>query len=376
MDMSGLVAGMIEDGAFSRIVNNPMAQFGPVTRQYLGAQILPERTVPENSYTEESIRYRTVIANDGTRYSPVQLKRGLLQGNMHVVLGDSDIGSHFTSADYDAVIRLLQRSQPAMGGASPFAGQDRPSMTAVQQMTNWADATLNLPLVELCEVQRWQAIVNAQVIRQGDGGYAETVGYPNPPGHRVTAAGQWSNDAYDPYSDFMAAQIFLATKGFTIGRIIASQPVIAKLQKNINIRQRLGLLSVAGGLITGLAGHASLAAINNLLNGDNLPGLEHYDLQYRTQTGSNFFLPRNVCVMIATTGRDESIDRGDLEPLLVENVLGYHGIGRAAGQSTPGRAVVVNTFGNKPPRVEGEAWQTHLPVITEPEGVYVISGIS
>jgi hypothetical protein len=86
-------------------------------------------------------------------------------------------------------------------------------------------------------------------------------------------------------------------------------------------------------------------------------------------------------VLVATTGRDESIDLGDFDPSvaspeLVADTIGYVGVGRAAGQSAPGRHVVVNAYENKPPRIEGEAWQTSFPVITEPEAIYIIKSIA
>ena len=79
--------------------------------------------------------------------------------------------------------------------------------------------------------------------------------------------------------------------------------------------------------------------------------------------------------MLATTGRDATLDLGDSEQLLTDT-LGYTAIGRAAGQAQPGRVVRMEAFDNKPPRIEGEAWQTSLPVITEPEAIGVIAAIS
>jgi len=386
MDIVGLTEQMRQDGAFTRIINNPLAQFGPEGRNYLGATLMPEQTVPENQYTESAIKYRTPIANSAGRYSPVQLKAGVYEGSMNVRLGESDIGSEFKAKEYDALIKLLEKAQVGTGGG--LAGTtDRPTMAAMAAILGWVDATVNLPLLEFNELQRWQAIVSAVVNCRGDGGFSEDITYPTPTGHRPNAGGTWSDDTYDPYLDFMAAQAFLAAKGFSIGRIIASTPVMAILALNAKIRARLGLLSIVGGAITGLAGHASLGDINALIAKDNLPPIEKYDLQYRTQSGTGYFLPRNVMVFVATTNRDMSIDLGDLQPMFadggqvqngvipVSNVLGYTAIGRPAGQSLPGRRSLVTPYENKPPRIEAEGSQTSLPVITEPEAVYVIGNI-
>ena len=131
------------------------------------------------------------------------------------------------------------------------------------------------------------------------------------------------------------------------------------------------------GLTNQPAGRATIDDLNGTFGSDGLPNLQLYDLQSRTQTGSSFYLPRDVMVLFATTGRDESIDRGDAEPLNLPNTLGYSAVGRAQGQSEPGRVIKVNAREDKKPySIAAEGWQTTLPVITEPEGIYVISGIA
>lgn len=373
MDAAGLVEQMVQAGQFNRIVNNPLSQFGPPPQRYLGAELLPELEVPENQYTEEGLQFRTIVANDGTRYSPVQIKGGIIFGSVNVMLGETDIGSHFTGRDYDAFIRLLEQSGT---GWQVGGGVNRPGMQAIASMLNWGDTTLNLPLIVKNEVQRWQAIVNSQVIRTGANGYREVVNFLNPTGQRVNAAGAWSSNVYDPYNDLMAAMDYMIGLGYTISRIITSQQVLSKLANNALIRQRVGRLSLTGGTITGLSGRASQARINEMLSEDGLPGIERYDRQYRTSTGSGYFLARDVLVMVATTGRDVEIDLGDLGPIPLFNTLGYYGVGRAAGQSDPGRVTHIQGFNNKPPRIEGEAWQTGFPVILSPQAIYVIKGIT
>jgi hypothetical protein len=93
-------------------------------------------------------------------------------------------------------------------------------------------------------------------------------------------------------------------------------------------------------------------------------------------TGSGRFLADTVYVMVATTGRDENIDMGDNRIETINDTLGYAGVGRAAGQAQPGRKIRAAARDDKPPRVETEGWQTALPVMTEPEAVVVITGIS
>lgn len=372
--LAGLVEEMNQAGAFARIVNNPLATMGAPPRRYLGPTLLPERAVPENLYTEQLIRYRTIIANDATRYSPVQMKSGLLTGSMLVQLGEIDIGSELSGQDYDAIIKLIEQSISQQGIAG--GGVSRPTMDAMARMTEWAEMTLNRPLLEKMEKQRWDAIVNASVVRTGDDNYTETIPFPNPTGTRPNAAGTWSSDAYDFYTDIMTGAEFLSAKGYTVNRIITSTPVRSKMSLNAKMMARVGRISVAAGVVTGVPGRVALADLNEQFSADGLPPIELYDLQYRTQTSAGRFLPSTVFVMVATTGRDESIDRGDQNPLVVPNVLGYTAVGRPAGESTPGRAVVVQEFRDKPPRIDGQAWMTTFPVLLEPEALYVIKAIS
>jgi hypothetical protein len=371
MDIAGLITQMSTEGAFARVINNPLAQFGPPTQPFLGATLLPDRMVPENSYTEEGVKYRSVIANAATRYSPVQKKGGALVGTVDVKLRDSDIGSELKAQEYDAVIRLVERA------AAAGAGVNRPTMEAVAQLTRWAINTLSRPLAILDEKNRWDAIVDASVTRTGDNGYTETVTFPNPTDARVAAGGTWTSDAYDPYVDIMERVEFLAGKGYTVSRIFAPSTVRSMLSNNAKIAARIGRVSVAAGTAVGLPGRVSLNGLNALLGEDGVPPIELYDAQYETQTSTGFYLKRDVMVFVATTARDQSIDRGDQEPILLQNTIGYTGVGRPAGQSQSGRVLYTRSIpDSKPPRIEGEAWQTTFPVILDPEAIAVVTGIA
>lgn len=362
MDLNSLIRTLSSDGTLRRVALNVRTQFGTPTRRYIGAELMPERLVPENMFKESGIKYRSVIANSGTRYSPVQLKGGALVGEMEVSLAEADIGSQLTARDYDALLAALGRNA---------------SMDAVAQIVRFVETTVNRPLVELLEKQRWQAIVGAQVELRGDNGYSEDVVYSNPTGHRANAGGVWGNDSYDPFDDIFAMHQKLADKGYSVSRIITSRNVVSIMGGNDKVKTRAGHLKVAvGGSITVMGGRATLAAINGSLAEDGLPPIEVYDLQYQHRTGSSRFMPNNVMVLVAQTGRDEEMFVGPDTIELVPDTLGYVGIGRAAGQSAPGRVIRLESFDNKPPRVESEGWMTALPVIAEPEAIAVIQAIS
>jgi hypothetical protein len=365
-DILALMSAMATNGDAARIARNPLAQFGTRNRRYLGAEILPERLVPENAYREENVKYRSVLANAGTRYSPTQKKGGALVGSVDVILAESDIASELTSRDYDALLSML-----AAGGA-------KPSMEAIARTVRFLDTTINIPMVELLEVWRWQAIVSALVQARGDNDYAEDFAYPNPAGFRVVAGAAWSNDATDIYEEVLSQAQVLVDAGFQVGRIITSRRVVSIAGGNALMQKRAGRITVdSGGQITATqGGRATLRQINAAMAEDGLPPWETYDLMARTSTGTVRFLPDNVFVMIAATGRDEELDLGDGVIERLDNTLGYTGVGRAAGQTAPGRVIQQKFKDDKPPRIEAEGWQTAMPVILEPEGIAVIGGIS
>lgn len=369
MDIRSLVNRMSLSGDFQLIARNPLAQFGTPNRRYIGAELLPNRTVEVNNYVEEFIRYRTIIANAGTRYSPTQKKGGALVGSMLVNLADSDKASELTGRDYDALLRILQRNE---------------TMTAMAQITNFVDLTINVPLEEWLERARWQALVSATVQLRGDNGYTEDVAYSNPGGQRAAVSAAWSTTTTDPFVDIFAMVNLAASLGYKISRIITSRNVANIMANNPKVQARTGRVSLSVGS-SGVAvatGRASLTEMNTALGNDGLPGIELYDLQYRTETGTARFMPNNVMVLVAETGRDPGLDLGDtaiLAPEILDrlgNTVGYTAIGRAVGQELPGRFIRSEYFEDKPPRVWAEGWQTALPVITDPNAIFVINTIS
>jgi hypothetical protein len=282
-----------------------------------------------------------------------------------VALAESDIGTQFTGADYDALLRILQK-----------AGQGDIPMAAATQVLNWVDRGLVRPLQIKNEKMRWEAIEKAQVVRTGDGGFEETIDYSNPSGHRIAVGGDWFDNAYDPYPDIIDMVEFLRGKGYTVSNIIAGTRVVNALLSNANMKERVGIVSVQLGTVINLPGRLSREALSSIMAGDNLPPITIYDAQYRDQAGTNYYLSRNAMVFLCTTGRDEAIDFGDENPLVLQNTLGYLGVGRPVGQQDSGRVVKVRVEDDsKPPRIEGEAWQTSLPVILEPEAIGVLKDI-
>lgn len=359
MDLGTLINNLVKDGTIDRVGNSPLTQFGTRNRRYLGAELLPEKKT-ENAFVEDNIQYRTVVANDGSRYSPAQKKGADLVGSFEVILGDSDIAREFTGREYDALLRLINAS----------------SMDAALSLLNWFEITIVRALVELNEKQRWQAIVDAEVVRTGSNSYSETVSYSNPAGHRAAAGSTWSNDANDPYDDLVTMNALLTSKGYKVSRIVTSTNVLSILTANAIMRTRVGITTIDNSNnLAAAPGLISHVALNNILQRDGLPPIELYDLQYRTQAGTERFMADDVMCFFCTTGRDEQLDLGD-SVKEVTDTLGYLAVGRPVGAGASQRSYKLSPFDNKPPRIEGEGWQTTLPVITEPEAIAVITSIA
>jgi ribosomal protein L36 len=362
VNLAAFLEQLKADGRLDELATNPAAQFGVRPVNLMGAQFLPERLQPLNMYKETQIRYRTFMANSASRYSPVQLKQGgQLVGSMSVELGESDVGVEITAQDYDYMLELLNNGS---------------SQDAAARLLGLLDVQVNQALAILNEKQRWDAILDASVIRTGDNGYSETVTYPNPAGHRINAGGTWSIDSYDPFADLLAIREAAEDKGQVITRIVTSSATQAIFMRNEKVVRRSGSVTVITPSET-YTDTADLARVQAKVQELGLPPIEVYNQRYYDQEGTaGRFLPVGNMVFFCSTGRTEVIEPQAGDPLYLEDTLGYMGIGRAAGQSGPGRVLRVEAFDNKPPRIEAEGWQTALPVIMDPEAVFVLKNIS
>jgi len=373
MRLSAFLQELRDRDEFEDLATEEVSQFG-ANQEYLGAQILPENQVdtPNNVINEEDVRYVTVIGNASDRYSPAQkVGGGRYKSSVTAELGESDIAQDFSGQDFDDVARTIQ-------------GAESMDMEAAAEVLGWAEETLNAGLIEVNEKQRWDAIINAQVVRKSRQGTLEKVDYLDPSGHRVTAGGDWSSDSYDPFSDIMAGIVMLRDKGFEPTLMVTSTAVLMTLLGNRQIARRMGSVNVVRTGDTDFSEYQQLiqaAELNQFLGRDELPAIQTYDLRYHTGNPNNpraRFFPKDAFVIFGETGRSEEIESAIAPENLrvVEETLGYVGVGRPVGRSRPGRAINVEAHEDKPPRLEGEAWQSSLPIITEPEAMYVISGIN
>ncbi len=378
-----------EAGYFKRLALNPLAQFGAEDQPLLGARFLPEILVPENSYQEDQIRYRVNPALDGTRYSPAQMQRGgMLIGQLKVDLGYTDTADEFTGQMHDGLVKLLMR-----GG----------DMEAIAQVVRWSDNALVRPHTIKNELQRWDAIIRAQVVRTGSDGFKETVPYYAPAGHRPTVgggtvgapAGWYAASGYDPYDDIFAGVQKLEDLGYQVTDMIGTGKTLSVLKTNPEVVKRTSKVIVnAGGQLQGSTGRVSMSDLQMINQDEDLPPFTKYNAGYETATGFKRYLDspnsdRDYLILIGRSGlqwdmKTDYASRVDgvtgtydpealeVKDLTINNTLGYYGVGRNVGQSSSGRTIHTEAQMKKPVGLYGEAYQTGLPVIQEPQAIYVI----
>ncbi len=367
MELTQLIAQVTAAGLVDRLANNPAAQFGIAPERFLGATILPEQTVDGNMVKEEGMRYRAVIANDAARYSPVQLKEGAARfGSMTAEMAESDIGKEFTGQQYDQVRKLLGR-----GG----------TMEAQGRFLGWLDAEVNQALLRLNERQRWNALIDAAVIRVGDNGYTETVTYTNPTGHRRQIAADWEAvsagaSTNDPFTDIFGIYQDAQNKNLQISRIVMSTKTQFKMLRNTKVQDRArygaqGFIPPNASILRGPMAVPQLAA---LFQSQGLPSPEIFDQTYEDSTGTKKYLHEDKILFVCSTGRTQEIVPTTGSTFYVEDTLGYHAIGTPQGEDDPGRVITNRVFNDdKPYRIESKGWQTALPVILSPEHVFVLT---
>lgn len=362
-DIFTLYREIVEEGHQETLARDPRIQFGTPTRQYLGATILPERQVRENSFSESDVRFFATPANDATRYSEPQMKAGELGASQDIKLGEIDIARQLTGRDFDN-IRAIAATNPNAAKA---------------QLIAWLNTALNLSIVEKEEIQRWQLIVDAIIRIRGTDGKTSDVGFASPPEHRITipsgttAAPTGWYGAQDPMEAIFYMKTLLNSKGYELARIIGDSDLTAVLATNQVMQGRLGVFTVSDGTLTQRTGLVSKAALDAYFGGFGLPAIEEYNLTYRSQTGTGFFKPRGAMVFVAATGRSETIDLGDAGLQIVENTAGYYAIGTAVGEDAPGRVIRTESRNLKPVGIYGQGFQTSLPINQEAEGIGVIS---
>jgi hypothetical protein len=352
-----------------QIARDPRVQFGTPDRAYLGAQLMPEMLTDANMVVEDLARFEVVVANDGNALSPPQIKQSAGGAELVVRLGHIDLASQMNARDMKRLGNLLNSNDRA---------------PAEEFLSRWLTRAIRMGLAEKQEAQRWQLLSDAAVTVNYLDQPARTLSFPNlnPAGHRVTvpsgtvaAPAGWYSATFDPMREtIVPLKIILEQLGYMVSRIITSTKIRdGVLASNEAMMRRSGATLItndAGGLQT-IDRNLSDVGTRFLANG--LPAPEVYNLQYKTQVGTNRFLNETKFIMIASTGRDAEIDLGDEGVRVIDNTLGYYGVGVSDGQPAPGAVLTTRYSDLKPVGIYSEGYLEGFPVLMEPEAVVVIT---
>ena len=371
-----------EERYFDRLALTPLAQFGAESQTLLGATILPEQIVESNAFEETQIRYRTLPALDNNRYSPTQKQANShLIGQFRVDLGHTDTRKDLTGKEYEDLTKLLMR------------GGDK---QAIANAIGWTDRELLRPHVLKNGVQRWQALLLANVTRTTVDGSMEAISYYRPADHIVTVPGGttgspqgWHLSTYDPFDDIEAGVEKLQGLGYETTRIVASPYLSRVLRQNPQVIQRTSFVTVnASGQIQGSTNRVGENVLDQVFTDEGYPAITRYNAGYESTTGFKRYIDvedgYDYMLLIGSSQRnyDMASDYVGATALnisgytdgaiVINNTLGYYAVGKNAGKPDSGRSIHTWMQDRKPVGMGGESYQTGLPVITEPQAYYVI----
>ena len=371
--IAALIAYLLQTRQLQILPGNLLAQWGPPGRRFLGADFMPPRLLENNADTIDNLSYYTVAAKDGTRSSPAQLvKGGVVFGSIQYALTNSDLARQFTGNDYEGLVRYLQR---------------RETVQAQAAVVGWTDTTLVQALVERDEFKIWARLTTGGFGRFGDNGFVEFIDGPSLSGQYVIVAGDWSDPTYNPWPDIEARIQREVNLGYEKSgiRVVFTDQIRTILKQNPHTAVKAGksvlVTNSAGQIqtqpITGIVDDADIDAIFRAM-GVQAP--ISYDLRgFSPGHVQKRFFPEGNMLFMGATGRTEEVRYNEDNPedvQVVNDTVGFLGIGVANAQQTPGRRVEVRPFLNqKDARLEGEAWQTSDPILLEPLAVAGLSGI-
>jgi hypothetical protein len=368
-DVASLLEQLEGEGQLRAALNDPRAQFAIDRKQYWGATVLPIQNVEEDGpFREYGVRWRTVVATDSTRYSPVTLRQVARGGSVLIELGEKDAGAQIFGRD-------LERIRKALNG-----GRLQGSPSAASLLTQLTVKGATQPLVEKEEKERLEAMVDGLVKRRGDNGYSEDVTFPNPVGHRVTVADEINDPAINPLEAIDYQLSFMRGKGYPVTQIRTSTKVINALRNNPSVTRAVGSFTYidSGGQVQSGQNSVTLDQINAYLaaNGQGYPPIVAYDEVYETLYGPKRFLREDAMLMVSTVPIDLDTIRqltGDSE-LPAPTSLGYYGLGITENQSAPGRAVVADYYDrDRGARISVKSWESSAPVLLESEALSVLN---
>lgn len=363
-----LIDELNAQNTFYASANDVSLQFETTTTgAMLFSTVLPERLVTENTFRDTGVRFKTVIANDNTRYSPPQYKKNMIAGSVLVEMADSDTAAQLSAQEYEIFIRQLDRGD---------------TIQAIASLTRMFETGVAEPLAILRERHRVDAIAMGYIHRRGANGFQEYVHFPKPPGHRLsvpsgttgTPAG-WYSPTYSILSDLKTIKALLLAKGYRVNRVITTPEIVNNCLLINNEIKSYGLVTLqapGGGSAVQLTTRQDRNSMVAALDAIGFPVPEEYDAGYSDQTKYNYFL-NSKFIILCTTGRSAEVNLGENTPIIIPNSLGYTAIGLATNQLSPGVATKVEAFDGKDARIDAMGWQAAFPIIQDPEAYAVFT---
>jgi hypothetical protein len=251
---------------------------------------------------------------------------------------------------------------------------------AANFFSNWLNQMVVMALVQLQERHRWQCLLDRVVRLRGDNGLREDVAYTDVPGHRVTAATDWTLDTEDPWIEIFDHVNFLRAKGLIVTDITTSTAVMETLRMNPATAKRAGrviLFNQTSG--ESYANTVDMDDVQGIFAANQLPVPQVHDAHYFDADGTTRrFFDEGSMHFRCRTGNDRDVFLPDdpTQRRMLEDTLGYYAIGRPANRSTSGRAVDFTFTTGKSASIAAEAWQTGLPVLENAEADGSIDGIT
>jgi hypothetical protein len=366
--ITALIRELEENQAFAISANDPTLQFENGGQNLLFSSVLPERQVAQNSYRDWGIRFKTMIANDATRYSPPQIKNGMLIGSVQVEMGEADAAGAMDMQFYEHFLQTLDRGSSQEGAF---------------QLLRFFENTVSRPLAILRERHRVDAVCQGYVERRGANNFYERVDFPKPAGHRATVPSGTTaapTGWYDPDHDILGTlkmfKKMLAKKGYRISRIITTEDILSDCIIPNNAIRAYGVMTVTapgGNQGFELQTRPEAQAMINAFAAIQVPVPVTYDAGYSDQLGWQPFM-KNKFVILCQTGRQAEVRIDGEEPaLLLPNTIGYYGIGVATGQLAPGVRYKVDSKDGKDANIYAEGWMSGFPIIQDPEAFAVLT---
>ncbi|BCM88732.1 hypothetical protein IAD21_00574 [Abditibacteriota bacterium] len=375
MDIAALLALLLRRREFPLLAATLIASWGPPGRRLIGADFMPPRVGMDNAGTIDNLRYFTIAAPSTTRYSSAPLEDGgEMFASLNYSLGDGKIARQFTGSDYDGLVGYLARNE---------------TMEAIAAVIGWSNTALLQSLVERSEFQIWKVLTSGGYGKFGDNGFVEIVNGPDLSGQFIEAAEDWSDPEVNPYPVIEARIQRLVSQGFVKSgiRIVFTDQVRTILKNNPFTAVKSGkslLVTNSDGTVQTqpISGIVDDSDIDKIFRAMGVQAPITYDERgWTTAKVQKRFFPEGNMAFIASTGRNENVrfnhdNPADVRAVLVPNIVGVVGIGRANGQSVAGRRVAVRPYTDEAAaRLEGEAWTTEDPLLLEPLAVCGLFGI-